>query len=101
MLVFLREKHQNSLKNGREIHMNFSFWPFLWFGVPGQFLISVSRMAFPGFSMSGLCSRGVATPSGTWGQTSGMDIQQIPKGAFRTDGPLHNGSAEAGSSTKG
>ena len=25
-------------KNGRTMHMNFSFWPFLWFGLPGRLL---------------------------------------------------------------
>ena len=38
---FPKEKHQNSHKNGREIHMNFSFCPFLWFGLPGRLLIDI------------------------------------------------------------
>ena len=33
VLVFLRKKHQNSQKWAK--FMNFSFWPFLWFGLPG------------------------------------------------------------------
>ena len=32
-----KEKHQNSQKWAK--FMNFSFWPFLWFGVPGRLLI--------------------------------------------------------------
>ena len=34
---FPKEKHQNSQKWAKL--MNFSFWPFLWFGVPGRLLI--------------------------------------------------------------
>ena len=34
---FLKEKHQNSQKWAK--FMNFSFWPFLWFGLPGRLLI--------------------------------------------------------------
>ena len=34
---FPKEKHQNSQK--WENSMNFSFWPFLWFGLPGRLLI--------------------------------------------------------------
>ena len=37
VLVFLRKKHQNSQKWAK--FMNFSFWPFLWFGLPGRLLI--------------------------------------------------------------
>ena len=36
MLVFLRKKHQNSQKWAK--FKNFSFWPFLWFGLPGRLL---------------------------------------------------------------
>ena len=36
VLVFLRKKHQNSQKWAK--FMNFSFWPFLWFGLPGRLL---------------------------------------------------------------
>ena len=35
---FPKEKHQNSQKWAK--FMNFSFWPFLWFGLPGRLLIS-------------------------------------------------------------
>ena len=36
ILVFLRkDTPEFTNKKGREIHMNFSFWPFLWFGLPG------------------------------------------------------------------
>ena len=38
VLVFLRKKHQNSQKNGRN-SWTFSFWPFLWFGLPGRLMI--------------------------------------------------------------
>ena len=31
---FPKEKHQNSQKWAK--FMNFSFWPFLWFGLPGR-----------------------------------------------------------------
>ena len=34
---FPTEKHQNSQKWAK--FMNFSFWPFLWFGLPGRLLI--------------------------------------------------------------
>ena len=34
---FPKEKHQNSQKSAK--FMNFSFWPFLWFGLPGRLLI--------------------------------------------------------------
>ena len=33
---FPKEKHQNSQKWAK--FMNFSFWPFLWFGLLGRFL---------------------------------------------------------------
>ena len=33
---FPKEKHQNSQKQAK--FMNFSFWPFLWFGLPGRLL---------------------------------------------------------------
>ena len=33
---FPKEKHQNSQKSPK--FMNFSFWPFLWFGLPGRLL---------------------------------------------------------------
>ena len=33
------KKHQNSQKWAK--FMNFSFWPFLWFGLPGRLLIIV------------------------------------------------------------
>ena len=34
--LFPKEKHQNSQKWAK--FMNFSFWPFLWFGLPGRLL---------------------------------------------------------------
>ena len=34
---FPKEKYQNSQKWAK--FMNFSFWPFLWFGLPGRLLI--------------------------------------------------------------
>ena len=37
---FPKEKHQNSQKWAK--FMNFSFWPFLWFGLPGRLLIHVA-----------------------------------------------------------
>ena len=33
------EKHQNLQKWAK--FMNFSFWPFLWFGLPGRLLIDL------------------------------------------------------------
>ena len=33
---FPKEKHQNSQKWAK--FMNFLFWPFLWFGLPGRLL---------------------------------------------------------------
>ena len=33
---FPKKKHQNSQKWAK--FMNFSFWPFLWFGLPGRLL---------------------------------------------------------------
>ena len=36
---FPKEKHQNSQKWAK--FMNFSFWPFLWFGLPGRLLAKV------------------------------------------------------------
>ena len=38
---FPKEKHQNSQKWAK--FMNFSFWPFLWFGLPGRLLTEVSN----------------------------------------------------------
>ena len=40
VLVFLRKKHQNSQKCAK--FMNSSFWPFLWFGLPGRALIGAT-----------------------------------------------------------
>ena len=37
VLLFCRKKHQNS-QNKWANFMNFSFWPFLWFGLPGRLL---------------------------------------------------------------
>ena len=37
---FPKEKHQNSQKWAK--FMNFSFWPFLWFGLPGRLLININ-----------------------------------------------------------
>ena len=36
MLAFPRKKHENSQKGAK--FMNFSFWPFLCFGLPGRLL---------------------------------------------------------------
>ena len=33
--LFSKEKHQNSQQKWAKF-MNFSFWPFLWFGLPGR-----------------------------------------------------------------
>ena len=43
-----------SLKNGRKIHMNFTFWPFLWFGLPGRLLIWGGTRGFVGMGEGGL-----------------------------------------------
>ena len=45
---FPKQKHQNSQK--RVKFMNFSFWPFLWFGLPGRLLKVVSENNFVIFS---------------------------------------------------
>ena len=44
---FPKEKHQNSQKWAK--FMNFSFWPFLWFGLPGRLLRNGCRCNFQGF----------------------------------------------------
>ena len=53
---FPKEKHQNSQKWAK--FMNFSFWPFLWFGLPGRLLTFLSgrRLECPkwGFKRWGL-----------------------------------------------
>ena len=38
---FPKEKHQNSQKWAK--FMNFSFWPFFWFGLPGRLLLVCLR----------------------------------------------------------
>ena len=40
---FRKEKHQNSQKWAK--FMNFSLWPFLWFGLPGRLLILLEKKA--------------------------------------------------------
>ena len=50
---FPTEKHQNSQKWAK--FMNFSFWPFLWFGLPGRLLKFVFFWYFRGI-FSILCS---------------------------------------------
>ena len=42
---FPKEKHQNSQKWAK--FMNFSFWPFFWFGLPGRLLITVQAFFQP------------------------------------------------------
>ena len=42
---FAKEKHQNSKKWAK--FMNFSFWPFLWFGLPGRVLTFASHDSSP------------------------------------------------------
>ena len=37
---------ENSHKKMGEIHMNFSFWPFLWFGLPRRLLINFYLQCF-------------------------------------------------------
>ena len=50
---FVKEKDQNSHKNGR----NSSFWPFLWFGLPGRLLIwRFSGLIAPSCRIIGLVS---------------------------------------------
>ena len=44
---FPEEKHQNSQKWAK--FMNFSFWPFLWFGLPGRLLKIPNFPRFPHF----------------------------------------------------
>ena len=34
-----KEKHQKIHRKNRAKFMNFSFWPFIWFGLPGRLLI--------------------------------------------------------------
>ena len=38
---FPKEMHQNSQKWAK--FMNFSFWPFLWFGLPGRLLMKMGK----------------------------------------------------------
>ena len=47
---FPEEKLQNSQKWPK--FMNFSFWPFLWFGLPGRLLIFVKFGDIVGFNGS-------------------------------------------------
>ena len=42
---FPKEKHQNSQKWAK--FMNFSFWLFLWFGLPGRLLRYVANSSEP------------------------------------------------------
>ena len=42
---FPKEKHQNSQKWAK--FMNFSFWPFLWFGLPGRLLTLIDEVRAP------------------------------------------------------
>ena len=44
---FPKEKHQNSQKWAK--FMNFSFWPFLWFGLPGRLLNGAGRPEITAF----------------------------------------------------
>ena len=44
-----KEKHQNSQKWAK--FMNFSSWPFLWFGLPGRLLILGVSSVFSCFSL--------------------------------------------------
>ena len=44
--LFPKEKHQNSQKWAK--FMNFSFWPFLWFGLPGRLLRKQESVADSG-----------------------------------------------------
>ena len=43
---FPKEKHQNSQKWAK--FMNFSFWPFLWFGLPVRLLRKFNGFLFQG-----------------------------------------------------
>ena len=47
---FPKEKHQNSQKWAK--FMNFSFWPFLWFGLPGQLLRILKKKSKSRFKIS-------------------------------------------------
>ena len=65
---FPKEKHQNSQKWAK--FMNFSFWPFLWFGLPGRLLKHININKFTALSRNWaggknmfMCFFGV-TPSG-------------------------------------
>ena len=40
--LFSKEKHQKSQKWAK--FMNFSFWPFIWFGLPGRLLIVIQKL---------------------------------------------------------
>ena len=49
---FPKKTHQNSQKWAK--FMNFSFWPFLWFGLPGRLLIDIAfeQMRRSAFTLS-------------------------------------------------
>ena len=51
---FPKEKHQNSQKWAK--FMNFSFWPFLWFGLPGRLLILGRELNGRGLTVQMVCS---------------------------------------------
>ena len=53
---FPKEKHQNSQKWAK--FMNFSFWPFLWFGLSGRLLKKKDKVKEIGEGQKGTPKRG-------------------------------------------
>ena len=64
---FPKENHQNSQKWAK--FMNFSFWPCLWFGLPGRLLNFVSRKMF---RVSFSCLPCIRGPRGSAAPDAGM-----------------------------
>ena len=53
---FPKDKHQNSQKWAK--FMNFSFWPFFWFGLPGRLLNFVPQRCHPNIFAQSMWIRG-------------------------------------------
>ena len=72
---FPKEKHQNSQKWTK--FMNFLFWPFLWFGLPGRLLTHGPRIVFVMLAFR------LAHPSKAPGEVRGWDagaqLQDVPQ----------------------
>ena len=77
VLVFLRKKHQNSQK--RANFMNFLFWPFLWFGLPGRLLMNSTKIPKVGIPKTGIPKVGIPKTG-------------IPKAGIPKVGKTHTGT---------